>query len=126
MTAAMLALSLLAAAPAAKAAPKTAEAKGADAVRLELVAGRLPDDPARAIVQSKCVICHSAEYVTQQRLTPAQWKSTVEKMRKFGSPLTDDEVKQVSDYLGKHWTPDLPEGRTPRAVAPPKGALPSR
>ncbi len=128
MIPALLAAALLAAAPepAPPAAPKPAQAKEADALRLELVAGKLPDEPGRTVVQSKCVICHTQDYVTQQRLTPGQWQKTVEKMRKFGAPLTDDEVKLVSEYLGRHWTVDLPEPIPAKAVAPPRGSLPSR
>jgi hypothetical protein len=84
-----------------------------------LLHGALPDDPAKAIVEGKCMLCHSAEYVTQQRLTQAQWQKTVEKMRKFGSPLTDDDVKLVVDYLARHWTPSLPPPQPVRAPAPP-------
>ena len=67
----------------------------------------------------------TGDYVTQQRLTPKQWQGTVEKMRRFGSPLTDDEVKLLSAYLARYWTVDLPE-RRPAPVKPPPGALPSR
>ncbi len=131
MISALVAAALLAAAPEPKAAApaaepaKPAEAKAADAARVELVSGKLPEGPARDVVLGKCVICHSEEYVTQQRLTPAQWKGTVEKMRKFGAPLTDDEVKLVSEYLGRNWTTDLPDPRAPKAVAAPKGSLPA-
>ncbi len=90
-----------------------------------LVEGKLPDEPARAVLQARCLICHTADYVTQQRLTPGQWLKTVEKMRKFGAPLTDDEVKPLADYLGRHWTVDLPE-RRPAPVPPPAGSVPSR
>ena len=121
MIAALALSALLAAAPAAKAP----EAKPADA-RAELVSGSMPEDPARAVVQGKCLICHTGDYVTQQRLTPGQWQKTVEKMRKFGSPLTDEEVKLVADYLGRYWTTDLPEPRAAKPVAPPKGSLPAR
>ncbi len=90
-----------------------------------LVAGTLPEDPAKPVLQGKCLICHSADYVTQQRLTAGQWLKTVEKMRKFGAPLSDDEVKQLAGYLGRNWTPELPAPRV-APVAAPKGALPSR
>jgi hypothetical protein len=96
------------------------------AAQPDLAAGLLPEDPARAVVQGKCLICHTADYVTQQRLTPGQWQKTVEKMRRFGAPLSDDEVKLVSGYLGRTWTVDLPEPRPPKPVAPPKGSLPAR
>ena len=110
-------------AKAAAAPAQPADAK-ADALRMELVSGVMPEDPARAVVQGKCLICHSGEYVSQQRLTPGQWQKTVEKMRKFGSPLTDDEVKQVSEYLGRNWTTSLPDPKPAKAVAPPRGSLP--
>ncbi len=134
MIPALLAAALLAAAPEAKspapaaaaAQAKPADAKAAEALRLELVSGKLPEDPARDVVLGKCVICHSEEYVTQQRLTAGQWKGTVEKMRKFGAPLTDDEVKLVSEYLGRNWTTDLPDPPPAKAVAPPEGSLPRR
>jgi len=97
----------------------------AASTQAELLEGKLPEEPARSVLQGKCLICHTGDYVTLQRLTPTQWQKTVEKMRKFGAPLTDDEVKSLSTYLGKYWTVDLPE-RRPAPVAPPKGALPSR
>lgn len=139
MIPALVAAALLAAAPeaqsaapapaAAQAKPadaKAGDAKAGDALRLDLVSGKLPEDPARDVVLGKCVICHSEEYVTQQRLTAGQWKGTVEKMRKFGAPLTDDEVKLVAEYLARNWTTDLPDPRPAKAVAPPKGSLPGR
>ncbi|HUL59895.1 MAG TPA: hypothetical protein VLU43_11495 [Anaeromyxobacteraceae bacterium] len=126
MIAALALASLLAAEPAAQpAAPAAAQAKAADAARAELLSGKLPADPARAVVEGKCLICHTGDYLTQQRLTPGQWQKTVEKMRKFGSPLTDDEVPLVSGYLGRNWTTDLPDPRAGKPVAPPKGSLPS-
>jgi len=115
----LIASLLLAAEPAATAPAAASPAQAA------LLEGKLPDDPARSVLQAKCLICHTGEYVTLQRLTPAQWQKTVEKMRKFGAPLTDEEVKSLSSYLGKYWTVDLPE-RLPRPVAPPQGALPTR
>ncbi len=105
--------------------PAEAKPTAAPADEAALLEGKLPDDPARAVLQAKCLICHSGDYVTRQRLTPAQWLKTVEKMRKFGAPLTDDEVKPLADYLGRHWTVDLPE-RRPAPVKAPAGALPAR
>jgi hypothetical protein len=87
-----------------------------------LLEGQLPDDPARALVQGKCLLCHSGDYVTQQRLTEGQWQRTVDKMRKFGTPATDDEAKAMVGYLARYWTPDLPPPR-PVRTAPPRGAV---
>ena len=88
-------------------------------------ADALPDGPGRAVLQAKCLMCHTGDYVTQQRLTPVQWQRTVEKMRKFGSPMTDDEVKVLSDYLAQNWPLDVPE-RRPAPVKAPAGAVSAR
>jgi Spy/CpxP family protein refolding chaperone len=90
-----------------------------------LIEGQLPDDPARPLVQGKCMLCHTGEYLTQQRLTAGQWQKTVEKMRKFGTPASDEEAKVMTDYLARYWTPDLPAFRAVRAP-PPRGSVPGK
>ncbi len=90
-----------------------------------LLEGQLPDDPVRPLVQAKCLLCHSGEYVTQQRLTEGQWQKTVDKMRKFGSPASDEEAKAMVAYLARYWTPDLPPLRPVLARAP-KGSVPRK
>lgn len=90
-----------------------------------LVEGKLPDDPAKPLVQGKCMLCHSGEYLTQQRLTEGQWQKTVEKMRKFGTPANDEEAKIISAYLARNWTPDLPAPRPVRAPLP-RGSVPGK
>ena len=105
MIRAVLAALLLAAAPAAD--------------QKSLLQGKLPDGPARKLVEGKCMLCHTGEYVTQQRLTQGQWQKTVDKMRKFGTPATDDEAKAMTEYLSRYWTPDLPPLRPVRAALPP-------
>jgi len=102
----------------ARATPAPAQGAGA-----ALVAGKLPDDPARALLQARCLICHTADYVTQQRLTEKQWQAEVQKMRKFGTALTDEEATALTGYLARNWTVDLAE-RRPAPGPPPKGSLP--
>jgi sulfite dehydrogenase (cytochrome) subunit B len=57
--------------------------------------------PNVALAQSKCVICHSADYVyTQPPLTKKQWTAEVTKMQKtYGAPISDDDVGLLVDYL---------------------------
>lgn len=90
-----------------------------------LVEGKLPDDPALPLVQSKCLLCHSGDYLTQQRLTEGQWQRTVDKMRKFGTPAGDEEAKAIVSYLARNWTIDLPPPRPVRAP-PPRGSVPGK
>ena len=89
-----------------------------------LLAGMLPDtDPTTEVVNAQCRICHSVDYLTQQRLGEPAWKKTIEKMRKFGANLTDAEATAMVSYAARYWSPDLPP-RTWALVAPPAGALP--
>jgi hypothetical protein len=78
----------------------------------------LPENPARPLVQGKCLLCHTADYITQQRLTEGQWQRTVDKMRKFGTPASDEEAKAMVAYLARYWTADLPPPRSPKAALP--------
>jgi hypothetical protein len=99
-------------------AAETADNSKSAADNSKLLAGEMPDDAAKTLVQGKCMLCHSGDYLTQQRLNEGQWQKTVEKMRKFGSPATDDEVKQMSAYLAKYWTQELPLGKPVKAALP--------
>jgi len=116
-----LAATALAAPPLAAPDLPAADFPAADANAL--LDGQLPDAPARALVQSKCLICHTSEYVTMQRLTEKQWQGTVDKMRKFGSPANDDEAKALVAYFSQYWKPDLPPQHSVLAPPPP-GAVP--
>jgi cytochrome c5 len=107
-----------AAAPAEKAARSSAE-------QAALVDGKILDDPERSLFQAKCLICHTGDYVTQQRLTEGQWQKSVEKMKRWGAPLTDDEVKVLAAWFGRTWNTDLPERRSPRRPAP-AGSTPAK
>lgn len=82
----------------------------------------LPDGPGRTVLEEKCIACHGADYVTQQRLTSAQWQRTVDKMRKFGARLSDDDAKVLSGYLAQHWPVGKPE-HAPAPVNTPAAAV---
>ena len=83
-----------------------------------LLKGEMPDDPAKPLVQRSCMLCHTGDYLTQQRLNERQWQGTIEKMRKFGAPATDDEAKLMTAYLARFWTQELPAPE-PKRSGPP-------
>jgi hypothetical protein len=118
--AAALVLALATGAETAPAAP--AEAAAPD--RAALVAGKIPDGPERTTLEGRCLICHTLDYVTTQRLTEGQWTNVVNKMKRWGSPVADDEVKPLAAWLATHWPTDLPERTSPRMAAPP-GSTPA-
>lgn len=92
--------------------------------RAALLEGKLPDGaPETELVNTQCRICHTVEYLTQQRLSEAAWKKTIDKMRTFGATLDDAQAASLTTFAARYWNPDLP-GRTWKAGPPPPGALP--
>jgi hypothetical protein len=80
-----------------------------------------PEGPGKVIVQQKCLFCHSGEYITGQRLTPAQWTAEVKKMVKFGAPLSHDEQAVLAAYLAKYYHPGLPAAERTQVRLKPLG-----
>ncbi len=63
---------------------------------------RLKDGPGRDLTTGRCILCHSLEYIPSNApaMNRAAWQKTLQKMKdRFGAPLTDDEAKQILDYL---------------------------
>jgi cytochrome c5 len=63
---------------------------------------QLTDAPGRDLTTGRCIICHSLEYIPSNApaMNRAAWQKTIQKMKdRFGAPLTDEEAKQILDYL---------------------------
>ncbi|MCC7386560.1 MAG: hypothetical protein IT384_32275 [Deltaproteobacteria bacterium] len=74
----------------------------------------------RGLLFGKCQICHAPDYVKQQRLTPAQWTATVQKMKAWGAPLEGEEAELLARVLAASYPADLAD-LTPARVATPEG-----
>lgn len=72
---------------------------------------------AKRAVADNCMICHEENMYASQRLTPAQWKSEVDKMLSWGATLPEGDREPVVEYLARHYGPDTPP------VAPARIAL---
>lgn len=75
---------------------------------------------ARRSLQENCSTCHDDSMITQQRLTPAQWKAEIEKMVSWGAALPVEAQRPLFAYLARHFSdqdPLPPPGRsTLRAI----------
>ena len=63
---------------------------------------QLTDAPGRDLTTGRCIICHSLEYIPSNApaMNRAAWQKTIQKMKdRFGAPITDEEAKQILDYL---------------------------
>jgi cytochrome c5 len=62
----------------------------------------LKDGEGKDLTSSRCVICHSLEYIPSNApaMDRAAWQKTLQKMReRFGAPITDEEARSILDYL---------------------------
>jgi hypothetical protein len=67
----------------------------------------LRDGPGRDLTVGRCIICHSIEYIPSNApaMNRAAWQKTNQKMRdRFGAPITDEEAKQILDYLDANYS----------------------
>jgi hypothetical protein len=59
-----------------------------------------PDGPGKDVLVSKCFQCHSPNMWMDQRQDRRAWESALYRMVGRGALWTQDEIKQMSDYLG--------------------------
>ncbi len=65
----------------------------------------LPDSPAKPLVAERCLLCHGAGLITQQRKDAAAWGRTVTQMRTWGTPIQDEDQAALVAYLAQHFGP---------------------
>jgi hypothetical protein len=65
----------------------------------------LPADADTLFVRQKCVVCHDADLIAQQRLNEPGWSREIDKMTRWGASLTDEERRRLLGYLVRHFPP---------------------
>ncbi|HVT02145.1 MAG TPA: hypothetical protein VHL58_02080 [Thermoanaerobaculia bacterium] len=66
----------------------------------------LPPGPGRALAETACFACHSADILVQQRLTEKQWTATVEKMMRWGAEVKESDKPLLIKFLATHFGPE--------------------
>ena len=62
----------------------------------------LPEGPGKAFATENCSGCHGLELVTAQRRSSEEWEQVVNRMIANGDTLTEEQYKELVDYLGTH------------------------
>jgi len=73
---------------------------GEETIQLKAVSGS-------ELVTGRCIVCHSLDYIEMNAVVMDQagWERAVRKMiDRFGAPISDEEAKQIADYLGQHYS----------------------
>lgn len=68
---------------------------------------QLKDGAGRDLTVGRCIVCHSVEYIPSNApaMNRAAWQKTIQKMKeRLGAPISDDEAKQILDYLDANYS----------------------
>jgi len=68
---------------------------------------QLKEGSGRDVTVSRCIVCHSLEYIPSNApaMNRAGWEKSIQKMRdRFGAPATDEEARQILDYLAANYS----------------------
>ena len=65
----------------------------------------LPEGPGKALVTERCLLCHGAAMIAQQRKDAAAWGRTVTQMRTWGTPIQDEDQTALVAYLAERFGP---------------------
>ena len=68
---------------------------------------------AEGLIIARCSVCHSPDLIAQQRLPRARWEATVEKMKRWGAEISNDEADLLVRYLSARYHPGAPDSLLP-------------
>lgn len=63
----------------------------------------LPPGPGRAIAERACLTCHDGTLIVQQRLDRGRWAREMDKMIRWGAPVSPEEKEILVDYFFSHF-----------------------
>ena len=63
----------------------------------------LPAGGGKSLVTERCLLCHGAGLITQQRKDAAAWGRTVTQMRTWGTVIQDEEQTTLITYLSENF-----------------------
>jgi hypothetical protein len=64
---------------------------------------RFPAGPARDVLDKACTSCHAVTRISGQRMSPDEWRATVERMMSYGAQLTAAEKDSVISYVSQNF-----------------------
>ena len=68
-------------------------------------ASHAPTEAGAATYKRACLVCHDADIIEHQKLTRSGWTRSVEKMMRWGAPVTDADKEPLVDHLFSRFPP---------------------
>lgn len=75
--------------------------------------------PGAEVLKARCVSCHEADIITQQRLSLTGWTRSVDKMVRWGAGVTAGEREVLQPYLAANFGPKPFDARDAAAQGKP-------
>ena len=67
---------------------------------------KLTSGPGSTLTENKCKICHELQHIRRTPLSRGEWADNLKNMRERGTPMTDDELAAILDYLALYYSRD--------------------
>ena len=67
---------------------------------------KLTSGPGSTLTENKCKICHELQHIRRTPLSRGEWADNLKNMRERGTPMTDDELAVILDYLSVYYSRD--------------------
>ena len=69
---------------------------------------RLVSGPGSTLTENKCKICHELQHIRRAQLSPGEWADNLRNMKARGTPMTDEEMRAILEYLAVYYNRDKP------------------
>ena len=83
----------------------------------------IPAGEGSEVLRRRCLRCHAADLMRQQRLSRSAWERELTKMISWGAAVEDSEKKELVDYLTAHFGVERRSQQAPGDLAGPAAAL---
>jgi cytochrome c len=69
---------------------------------------RLISGPGSTLTENKCKICHELAHIRRAQLSPGEWGDNLRNMKERGTPMSDEEMRVIHEYLSVYYNRDKP------------------
>jgi cytochrome c551/c552 len=80
-------------------------------------ADKLTSGPGSTLTENKCKICHELQHIRRTPLSRGEWADNLKNMRERGTPMTDEEMAIILDYLAAYYSRDPAPPAAPDTLA---------
>jgi len=78
---------------------------------------KLTSGPGATLTENKCKICHELQHIRRTPLSRGEWADNLKNMRERGTPMSDEEMAVILDYLAAYYSRDPAPPAAPDTLA---------